>query len=82
MGPIQQFGNGSAKERSAAIKWIDNNKEVTQGPALVTSKSSDDLCKKESVEPVSNHKKQIKPKVCIKSFKLDINQLTGIANFS
>jgi hypothetical protein len=57
MGQIQQFGGGNGKERQQAIKWIDNNKETTQGPALVTSKSSDDLCKKDQVEPVSAHKK-------------------------
>jgi len=57
MGQIQQFGGGNGKERQQAIKWIDNNKETTQGPALVTSKSSDDLCKKDQVEPISAHKK-------------------------
>ena len=49
MGPIQQFGGGNGKDRKTAIQWIDNNKEATQGPGLVTSKSSEDLSKKEQV---------------------------------
>lgn len=57
MGPIQQFGGGNGKDRKTAIQWIDNNKEATQGPGLVTSKSSEDLSKKEQVEPVVAHKK-------------------------
>jgi len=43
MGPIQSFGNGTGASRKRAIKWIDNDEELNQGPKLVTSKSGDDL---------------------------------------
>lgn len=72
MGPIVA-NEGSDAERKRVIKWIDNNEEPTQGPKLVTSKSSDDLNCKENVEPIKNHHKQVELKGCIKKFAVDIN---------
>jgi len=40
------------------------------------------LCKKESVEPIQNHKKGVEVKSTIKPFKIDLNHLTGIPNFA
>jgi hypothetical protein len=31
---------------------------------------------------VVSHKKESKPKECIKPFNLDVNQITGLVNFS
>ena len=82
MGPLPQNQNEPLQERKRALKWIDNDQEKTQGPLLVISKSEDDLNLKEKVEPVQAHKKPAELKAAIKPFTLNINQLTGIQNFT
>lgn len=83
MGPFIPNRDENFPEKKRAIKWIDNDKEATQGPALVTSKSDDDLNRKDTVEPVQTHKRETQNlKPGIKAFKLDVNQLTGIQNFT
>ena len=83
MGPITPNEPGNQKERQRQIKWNDNQVEGGQGPALVTSKSKDDLNLKEKVEPIENHKrKDHSCKPTIKQYKVELNLLTGIPNFA
>lgn len=83
MGPLPPPNREEAQvERRRALQWIDNEKEKTQGPLLVVSKSSDDLNLKEKIEPIVTHHKPRKLKPAIKQFSLDINALTGIHNFT
>ena len=49
----------------------------------MTSKSGDDLIhKNENVDAVDNHKKPNEKKSAIKNFRLDLNSITGIPNFT
>lgn len=83
MAPYNPPRDDNLPERKRAIKWVDNDQEPTQGPGLVTSNSKDDLNRKENLEPVQTHKREKQDLKCaIKAFKLDVNQLTGIQNFT
>ena len=81
MGPIQPLPPND-ESRPRAIKWIDNDQEATQGPALVTNHEGIDLRDKETVEPVTNHREKKAGKATIKNFNLDLGDLTGLTNFA
>lgn len=76
----------SSKPR--AIKWIDEGSEKNEKKnALVTNKSSEDLSHKVvgNLTPIETHKdeqKRLSMKSAIKPFKLDLNKLTGLRNFT
>ena len=55
MGPIAMYSASElgAKEKFK-LKWIDEGKDDPE--KLRTNPSEDDLCLKETVEPITNHK--------------------------
>ena len=74
-------------EKPRAIKWLDqlpNMSEEAKLKGLVSNKSNEDLVHKmeEDLTPIDTHKHAVKTKCAIKPFKIDINKLTGLKNFS
>lgn len=91
MGPLPIPSLESAKadrgeNRAAAIKWIDDGKDIKE--KLKTNKSKEDLIIKaedpSKLQRIDCHKKlDNKPKKsAIKPFKIDNNKLTGLENFT
>jgi hypothetical protein len=86
MGPFPPpaLNDANLPEHRPALKWLDDCKDIKE--KLKTNLSSEDLNLKDldSLKPITVHREHKKShlKPAIKKFVLDVNQLTGIKNFT
>ena len=81
MGPLADLRFGpDIDSQQTAVRWVDNFENDKQ--KLVTNRSEDDLVYKEEPGTIDIHKQANNFKPCIKPFKLNMDEVTGVENFT